>query len=915
MKRSTRVITTIAAVVAILLVLLAVLPLAFRGQIEERVKAAVNRNVNAQVGWRSTGLTFFRNFPNLSLTLNDLTVAGVDRFQSDTLAAVRNLRVVLDVGSVLGNVMRGSPLIIRAVELDRPRLSLIALEDGTTNWDIMKKTPEAEQQPAESKPMAVSLRRVAISDGAIAFDNRESKLRATITGYDQTLSGDLSQSRVTIRTRADVDTASVTFAGIPYLNKVKLGLAANVNADLAGKVYTLEDTELRLNDLKLGVSGSARSVGELLGLDLAFNAPSTDFRSILSLVPAVYARDFNKVQTSGSIAVDGTVKGEYGKNAFPSFSINAKVNDAAFKYPDLPLPARSIFVDLALTNPGGSADSTVVNLDRFHMVIGQNPIDARMVMRTPVSDPNVDARVSGKLDLADLTRTVKLEGIEQLAGTIAANAAVRTRMSYVEKKQYDRVAASGTVDVNGLTVKGEALPHPMTIQQASLALAPQRAQLRNFSGTIGSSDIQASGTLDNLVAFAFKADTLRGSATVRSNRFNMDEWRSGESELHIIPVPPKIDFALDATVRELLYDKLKMTDARGRLRIKDQRVTLENFQMNTLGGQIGVSGYYETTTPAKPSFDVDMKLTRVSIPSAFQAFTTVQMLAPVAKYASGTVSTDLHLSGALGENMMPLFPGLSGNGSLQTSQLELHDFPVLEKLVDVTKLQFLDDPALAPIKAAFRIQDGRLHVQPFDVKVGGASMKVAGSNGLDQSLQYTVDLKVPRSLMGSAANQAISSLTSRAGRAGIDIEAAQEIPLAIQIGGTVTSPTVSADLGNVTSSVAKGATQAAEQAATERASAEAAKLVQEAEERADAIRREAQSLADRVKQEGYRQADSLQARAGNNPLLQVGAKTAADKIRKETDEKAAGIVREANQRADSLVSAARQQAGRVGPER
>ncbi|HEU4648064.1 MAG TPA: hypothetical protein VFS33_03320, partial [Gemmatimonadales bacterium] len=59
----------------------------------------------------------------------------------------------------------------------------------------------------------------------------------------------------------------------------------------------------------------------------------------------------------------------------------------------------------------------------------------------------------------------------------------------------------------------------------------------------------------------------------------------------------------------------------------------------------------------------------------------------------------------------------------------------------------------------------------------------------------------------------------------------------------------------------------------------------------------------------YRQADSVTAKAGSNPLLQAAAKPAADRIRKSSDDKAAGIVAEANRRADSLVAAARRQAG------
>ena len=909
MTRPTRILAAAGAVLLLLLGLLLVLPLLFRDRIAQRVKAEVNTSVNARVDWRDVGLTFFRDFPNLTLTLDGLTAANVGRFEGDTLAAVRHLRVVLDLASVVGNVMGGKPIVVRAVELDQPRLRLIALEDGTANWDIMKKKPEAEQPEQAARPVAISLRKFEIDGGAVTFDNRKARLQASLAGYDQSLSGDFSRDLVGIETRAEADTVSVTFAGVPYLNRVKLGLTADVQADLAKKSYTLKDTELRLNDLVLGVSGSAATAGRNTNLDLAFNAPSTKFLSILSLVPAVYAHDFDKVKTSGSFAVNGRVKGEYGDSAFPSFALNAKVDNAAFQYPDLPLPARDIVMDLSLANPGGSADRTVVNLRKFHLLIGRNPVDATMVLKTPVSDPDVDARVKGKVDLADVRRTLKLEGIDQLAGTIAADASVRTRMSYIDKKQYEKVGASGTVDVGNLTVKGQSLPHPLAIKEASLRLAPERAELKSFQGSVGSSDVEATGSLENLLAFVMRDDTLHGTATVRSNRFNLDEWRSGEGDLQIIPVPPKIDFALDATVAELTYDKLAMRNARGRLRVKDQRVTLEDFRMNALGGEIGVTGFYETTTPSKPTFDVGLKLTKLDIPSTFQAFTTVQMLAPVAKYAVGKVTTDLHVNGALGKNMMPLFPGLSGKGNLQTSELVLKDFPALEKVVDVTKLQFLDNPALQALRAAFQIRDGRLFVQPFDVKVGETTMTVSGSNGLDQSLQYTLNLQVPRSMLGGAANQALAGLVSKAGQAGVDLSAAPRIPLAIQLGGTVTNPSVKADVGSLASSVTAGAEQAVKQAAAEKVDTVAARLVAEAERKAAAIRQEGQSLADKVKGEGYQQADALTAKA-TNPLLKAAAKPAADQLRKEADEKAADIVREAARRADSLVATAKRQADR-----
>ncbi len=904
MKRRT-ILTGAGVLLGLLLLLLLVLPMLFKDQIASRVKTAVNQNVNAKVDWRDVGVSFFRHFPNLTLTLDDLTAVGVERFQGDTLAAVKHLGISVSLPSVLGNALGGSgPIVVRGVELDQPRLRLIALEDGTANWDITK---ESRQTPEAGKPMEVSLRKFEIKDANVAFDNRRAKLKATLSGYDQTLSGDFSQTQVDVQTRLNADTASVSFAGIPYLNRVKLGLTADARADFAKKTYVLDGTELSLNDLKLRVAGSARSVGDLLGLDLAFRAPSTNFRSILSLVPAVYARDFDKVKTSGSFTMRGRVKGEYGDSAFPAFSIDAKVDDAGFQYADLPLPARSIFLDLALTNPGGSADSTVVRLNRFHLRIGRNPVDVAMVMRTPVSDPDVDLTVKGKLDLADVRRTVKLEDIDQLTGTVTADAAVKTRMSAIDKKQYDRVAASGTVDVGDLSLKGKTLPLPLAIQRASLRLRPERAELTAFTGTVGSSDLQATGSIDNLISYLFRDDTLQGSATVRSNRFDLDEWRSGEGELEIIPVPANVDLAINATVNELTYDKLKMANARGRVRIKNQRATLEDFRMNTLGGQIAVSGTYETTNLAKPTFDVGFKLLKVNIPSAFEAFTTVQMLAPVAKYATGQVTTDVNLTGGLGKNMMPIFSALTGKGTFQTSNVALQNFPGMEKIVDVTKLGILNNPTMQALKGAFQIREGRLVLQPFDVKVGGLTMNVAGSNGIDQSMEYTLKLQVPKSLLGGEANQAIASLASRTG---VDLGSVPLVPLAIQLGGKVTDPVVKADIGSLTTSVAQGAQTAVKEAVEQKVDSAAMRVVQEAERQAAGIRQEAESLAAKIKLAGYEQADALTAKAGDDPLAAVGAKLAADQLRQQTDQKAGQIVSEASRRADSLVAKARRQVSR-----
>src|SRR5947209_3364541 len=126
----------LGASVAGLLVVLAVLPLLFRDRIAARLKTEANAAVNAQIGWRSVGVGVFRNFPNVTVSLDGLSVVGAKPFVGDTLLAMREARLVLDVASVVRYLGSGAPIVVREITLGAPKVHLRVLPDGTRNWDI-----------------------------------------------------------------------------------------------------------------------------------------------------------------------------------------------------------------------------------------------------------------------------------------------------------------------------------------------------------------------------------------------------------------------------------------------------------------------------------------------------------------------------------------------------------------------------------------------------------------------------------------------------------------------------------------------------------------------------------------------------------------------------------------------------------
>lgn len=786
-------------------------PLLFRDRIAARLKTEVASSVNARVDWRSASVGLLRDFPNASLSLNGLSVVGAQPFAGDTLATVKDARLVLELGSVIGFLRRGEPIVVREIVVTRPRLALRVLPDGRANWDIARPSPATTKKGKSS--VGVTLRSLQLSDATITLDDQHANLALALHGLDEELRGDFASEKFVLSTRTRIDSAFARFAGIPWLSRVAIQLNAEIDADLRANRFAFRHDTLRLNELLLAFDGSATLGKPNATVDVTFAAPGTAFRSILSLVPAVYAQDFAQLKTAGTMSVSGRVRGDYGPKAFPSLAIQARVENGTFKDPSLPLPARGISMDLAIDNPGGHIDSTVVNLKRFHAEIGGRPVDARLVMRTPVSDPAVDLRLRGAVDLADVARTVKLHDVSSLAGLVAADVAMRARLSDIDASRYDRVSASGSANASRVAVRSTALPHAVALDTAALRFTPRAAQLTALAARVGNSDIRATGSLDNLLGFLMHDEELRGTGALSSTRFDLAEWQSKEKTTEVIPVPARVDFILDAAADRVTYGALAMNDVRGKLRVKDQRVTLDSLRMNTLRGSVIANGIYDTRDLAKPTFDLALKLDSIDIPSSVAAIATVQKLAPVAKLARGHVTGTMAMSGLLANDMSPVLKALSGKGDLRTGAMRL----------------------------AFDVMNGRVNVKPFDLALGGMKVPLGGANGIGRVADV-------RQQADSAATEARRRATEQANRIVADAEA-QAASIRAQGRAVADSARkqagVRADslLAKATNPVARVAAQAATDRMKREADQQADRIVREADAKADAVVAQAKQRA------------------------------------------------------------------------
>jgi hypothetical protein len=876
-------------VLGVLILLLIAVPFLFKDKLVALIKEETNKNLNAKVDFSDASLSLFRSFPNLSLELENLSVINQAPFAGDTLVYAKALGVTIDLMSVI----RGSEISIRSVNVAEGNLKFLVNKEGKANWDIAKPSEPsaAAGQPAKFK---AKLRQYTVTRTDVTYDDRSLDFYLRLDDVEHTGSGDFTQDLFVLSTRTNSPNVTMKYGGVPYIAAAKAEILADLDMDMKQFKFTFKQNQLKLNELELGVDGWVAMPDTNIDMDLKFNAPKADFRNFLSMIPAVYSKDFSSIQASGKMALSGQISGRYNAVSMPGFGMKLDIDNGRFKYPGLPAEVRGVFVNLAVDNPDGVPDHTFINLSRMDANLGGDEFRARLVLRTPVSDPDLDAMMKGKIDLGNVRKFVPLEKGTDLSGRIEADLELKGRMSSIERKQYEQFKAVGNLLVSQLRYNDPAVGKPLAVNELRLSFSPQLVRLENLQLQAGKTDLQANGSLENFLAYFLKDDgVLTGKLNMASRVVDLNEWMPAKisttatpdtAALRVIPVPGNIDFTMNATIGSLAYTNFNIFNLKGTLIVRDETVRMNGVDMQLMDGFMGLNGSYSTRNPAVPEIDFSLDIRNFDMQKTIQTFNTVEKLAPMAKYCSGKFGTSMKVKGQLDPHMSPVVNSLSGAGKLNTSQVVISNFPAFNKLADALRMpswKKIDVPSLNP---SFRFVNGRVYVDPFDVSLNGNKATIAGSNGFDQTIDYTMAVQIPRSSFSGGANAALEGLVSKANASGANFSLGETVPLNVTIGGTVLEPRVGTDLNRKGAAVMDDLKAKAKEefdkkkAETEaRARAEADKLKAEAEAKINAEKEKAKAEADRIRKEA-----------------EAKAKAAADSAKKAAEKKGKEMIDEFN---------------------
>jgi hypothetical protein len=355
-----------------------------------------------------------------------------------------------------------------------------------------------------------------------------------------------------------------------------------------------------------------------------------------------------------------------------------------------------------------------------------------------------------------------------------------------------------------------------------LDFSPQSVNLTQFNMKVGQSDFNLTGKVFNYLNYIFKDGVLQGDMQLVSSFVNINELlrlqkkketpantnkdvsepstgsKVAESQEKLaFDIPKNIDFTFRSNIGKAVFDKLPLSEITGLITAKNGKLMLNCLNMNTLDGELKLTGSYENTPQNQPLVDFGFEIIRFDIPVAFQSLSGFQKMAPIAGQSQGKLSSSIKMKGQLTPMFKILPSSVDGNGNFNTENLRIINSAVFNQLKGILLPEKLQNVEIEDFKANFTIVNGNIDLKPFKTKVAGQETTVLGTLSAENLLNLRLDFNVNRDAFGPDIQNILSVIPGN--------KSITMVPAGVNITGPVNKPEVKVDLSEARKTITNAA--------------------------------------------------------------------------------------------------------------
>ncbi|MFH6965465.1 AsmA-like C-terminal region-containing protein [Flavobacterium sp. FlaQc-28] len=439
---------------AVVLGLLFLTPIVFEDQIKDQIKKIANERLSAELNYSDVSVSFFRHFPSLTLTLDNLSLNGSAPYKNEKFITAKEVSFGINVASLIFS----KSVKIDQIYLSDSFINVKVNPSGEANYNIYK-SQAAATEDKDSTETALKLERIEILNSKIIYDDQSTKIHFDAFGFNYLGKGDLNKAVFDLYSKAKIEKLNIVYENEPYLMNKK------VNADLITKVninslsFFFQQNNLKINQLLIDFKGKFDFLKDGYNMDFVIKSDNSDLHDVFTAFPPKYITWLSKTEIRGNTNLLLTLKGDYiaSKNIAPDLNLDLKIDSGFVNYNKSPFPVSNLNLDVKTKVPSLNPDLLTVDAKNLSLNMNKDYLKSKFYVEG-INTPEINADFKSKIDLEKLTKALGIPKIE-LKGTLTSDVKANGKFDLKNKLL---PVTNGTIDLENGYLKTPYYPNPIT---------------------------------------------------------------------------------------------------------------------------------------------------------------------------------------------------------------------------------------------------------------------------------------------------------------------------------------------------------------------------------------------------------------------------------------------------------------------
>lgn len=568
------------------------LPFIFKDKLISKVKDVVNEQVDAKVDFGDASLSFFKAFPNISASLNDIKVEGIGQFENIPLFKAKRIDVGVNLSSVFGNDIQ-----INKIHLEEPIINVVVDKNGKANYDITKTD---SNQASDNSAYTANLSAYSINDGELRYKDLSSDIDVHLSDLDHSGKGDFSSTVFDLKTESEIKKANIVMAGIPYLTNAAIDADVDLNVDLTKNLYKLSKNNIAINNLDLEAVGQVGLLNDGYDIDMTINAPDNSFEDLFSLIPYAYSKEYQNIVAKGASSINAKLKGKYSdKGQYPAIDLNVVAKDGFVKYPDFSEEIKDINFNLDVAAQKSDWSDLKIDVPSYKMKFGEENLEGKLNIENALGNFLIDAIMKGNLDLAVIKRLFPVEGVNQLSGKALVDMVIKADKTSILNSDYNNIMFSGNSSFENINIQYDKYPK-LTIPSGNVQASPAKAELTTRNASFGNSDFNVESSVQNPLSLLTTDAKTKVNLKLDSKVFDYNEivgdqetsTEAGETQMdslsESIITNTEIDY--DVSIGTLKYEDYDITKVKSSGILEANHISFDDAELYLNDSKVEIDG-------------------------------------------------------------------------------------------------------------------------------------------------------------------------------------------------------------------------------------------------------------------------------------------------------------------------------------